>query len=145
MTAPGLVLLVEDDDSDVFFLKRAFAKAGMRQELQVAGSGRAAMDYLAGRPPFADRARHPLPTHVILDLKLPETPGLVVLEWIRGEPALRGLAVAVLTSSEQESDVREARRLGVELYLVKPMSFDLLVDVARRLERWMSGAGSDFH
>jgi CheY-like chemotaxis protein len=141
VTAAGVVLLVEDDETDVLFLTRAFEKIGMDRRIEVAGSGRAAMEYLAGRPPYADRARFPRPTHVILDLKLPETPGLAVLEWIRSEPNVRDLEVAVLTSSQQESDIRLVRSLGVTLYLVKPMGFAALVEVARQLADWMLRGG----
>jgi CheY-like chemotaxis protein len=48
-----------------------------------------ALRYLSGAGPFADRSRHPLPTHVLMDLKLPEKSGFEVLEWIRNGTALR--------------------------------------------------------
>jgi DNA-binding response OmpR family regulator len=137
MTPGGRFLLVEDDESDVLFLKRALAAAGLDSRFDVAGSGRAAMDYLSGRPPFDDRAKHPLPTHVVLDLKLPEKGGLEVLRWIRSEPALTGLRVAVLTSSKQPSDVGQAKALGTDLYLVKPMGFIALLPVVRALDAWI--------
>lgn len=89
MSGSGCVLLIEDDDSDVIFLKRAFVKAGLPHRLQVAEDGRRAIDYLSGAGRYADREKHPIPTHVLLDLKLPEKTGFEVLEWIRNEPSLR--------------------------------------------------------
>jgi len=131
------ILLVEDDESDVTFLKRALAKVEMTFPLDVVGNGRLAMDYLAGSGRFVDRATYPSPTHVLLDLKLPEKSGFEVLEWIRGVPALKELRVAILTSSGEGPDLQRAKELSVDCYLVKPMSFALLVEVARGIDLWI--------
>lgn len=137
MSATAILLLVEDDESDVLFLKRAFEKVGVTIHLEVVEDGQKAVDYLAGNGPYADRSRYPAPTHVLLDLKLPELSGLEVLEWIRSEPRLRELRVTILTSSGQESDIHRARELGVDAYLVKPMKFVLLLDVAKAIDEWV--------
>ena len=70
------LLLVEDAEDDVLFMKRALKKAGITNPLQVVGDGQQAMDYLAGKGAFADRRQHPLPILMLLDLKLPQVPGL---------------------------------------------------------------------
>jgi len=116
------LLLVEDNGDDVFFMKRAISAAGIAHPLEVAQDGQAAVDYLAGRGEFADRKRFPVPFLMFLDLKLPHKSGLEVLEWIRGQPALRTLIVLVLTSSREESDVTKAYSLGANSFLVKPPS-----------------------
>jgi CheY-like chemotaxis protein len=131
------VLLIEDDDSDVIFLRRAFVKVGLPHRLQVAEDGRRAVEYLSGSGPYADRGAHPLPTHVLLDLKLPEMSGLEVLEWIRNEPGLQGLPVAILTSSNEGSDIRRAKELRADCYLVKPMSFNLLLELTKAIDEWI--------
>lgn len=133
----SVVLLVEDDESDILFLKRAFLKTGMPHPLHVVQDGLAAIDYLSGASPYSDRSRHPLPTQVLLDLKLPEKSGFEVLEWIRGEKALRDLPVAILTSSRESSDIRRAKELGATCYLVKPMGFTQLLEVARTIGEWI--------
>src|SRR5882672_4943536 len=137
MTPDPVLLLVEDDESDVLFLKRAFQKAGATFRLQVAQTGRDAIAYLAGEGAYADRSAFPAPTHVLLDLNLPEKPGLEVLEWIRSVPALSGIHVSILTSSRESRDLRRGRELGAECYLVKPMSFAVLLDLARSLNEWI--------
>jgi CheY-like chemotaxis protein len=131
------ILLVEDDENDVTFLKRAFEKAKMTFPLQVVGNGRLAIEYLGGTGRFSDRAKHPPSTHLLLDLKLPEKSGFEVLEWIRAVPALKELRVAILTSSSESPDLQRAKELGADCYLVKPMSFALLLDVAKALEVWV--------
>lgn len=118
--APRTILLVEDNEDDLFFMRRAILSAGVTLPLQVAESGQAAIDYLAGVDGYGDRKRHPLPMLMFLDLKLPQKSGLEVLAWVRSRPELRTLIVLVLTSSREESDVLRAYTLGANSYLVKP-------------------------
>lgn len=129
----GVVLLVEDDANDVLFMRRAWRIAGHAAPLIAVGDGEAAVAYLSGRGPYADRALHPFPTLVLLDLKIPLLPGLEVLEWMRKNPGLNGLRVVVLTSSEEPGDVARARALGVADYIVKPTDFPNLLGIVRKL------------
>lgn len=138
MTSAPVILLVEDDESDIIFLKRAFEKVGFAYPLQVAETGKKAVDYLSGTGRFADRGAFPLPTHVLMDLKLPEKSGLEILEWIRTRPELQGLKVTILTSSSEKRDLRRAKELGAACYLVKPMSFSVLLELARGIVDWIS-------
>lgn len=130
------ILLVEDDESDVLFLERAFRKAGLAFPIHTVGNGKEAISYLSGVGPFSDRQRHPMPTHLILDLKLPEKSGLEVLEWIRNSSDHRALPVAILTSSSESSDIRRSRKLSADCYFVKPMSFEGLVAIVRVIGGW---------
>lgn len=124
MNVPPKILLVEDNPDDVQFLRRAFTKVGLTCDLRVAQDGQQALDQLS-TPGAA--------THVLLDLKLPLKSGLEVLAWIRGHASLSGLPVIVLTSSEVRSDVDHARSLGVDAYLVKPLTSLGLLETARRI------------
>ncbi|RPH37710.1 MAG: response regulator [Planctomycetota bacterium] len=135
--SPHIVLLVEDDESDVLFLKRAFKKAGLSHRLEVVMNGRAAVQYLSGGGSYADREKHPMPSHILLDLKLPEKSGFEVLEWIRSDPELKDLHVSILTSSSESADIRKAKLLRADCYLVKPMSFSALLEVVASLDEWI--------
>lgn len=114
------LLLVEDNEDDIFFMRRAIAAAGVDLPLQVAETGQAAIDYLSGMNGFSDRSRYPLPFLLFLDLKLPQKSGLEVLEFIRSRSELRALLVLILTSSREDSDVQRAYTLGANSFLVKP-------------------------
>ena len=74
-----VILLVEDNPDDVFFMQRAWKAGGLQNPLHVAEDGDQAIKYLAGEGTFADRNAHPLPCVVLLDLKLPGKNGLEVL------------------------------------------------------------------
>lgn len=134
-TLPHL-LLVEDDENDVFFLRRALQSAGAAVQLHVASDGRQALDYLQGRGCFADRALHPLPALVLLDLKVPYVSGLDVLRQIRSDPKLRKLIVVVFTSSSLDSDVAQAYEIGANSFLVKPSRLEEQKELAGLVVRY---------
>jgi CheY-like chemotaxis protein len=130
------LLLVEDNEDDAFFLRRALKHAGVERAPAHVADGRAAVAYLAGEGPYADRAAHPLPAIVFLDLNLPYLTGLQVLEWMRARPELAGVVVIALTSSNEASDLRRAYQLGANSYIVKPASADQLLKVATAFKEW---------
>ena len=115
------VLYVEDEEADVFFVKRAFTRLHASNSLRVVRNGRDAEDYLAGIGRFSDRQRYPLPGMVLLDLKLPGIQGLDVLEWMRQQPQFQSLPVVIFSSSDMEADRDRAIQLGVNDYIVKPI------------------------
>jgi CheY-like chemotaxis protein len=132
------ILLVEDEENDVFFLKYAFKEVGILNPLQVAEDGQEAMDYLSGHGEYADREQFPLPCLILLDLKLPRVMGFEVLQWIREQPALKTLVVIILTSSHLEPDIEKAYELGANAYLVKPSTPPELRGIAAAIkEFWL--------
>jgi CheY-like chemotaxis protein len=126
MDESGAILLVEDNEDDVFLMQRALKKAGIANPLQVARDGLAAIRYLSGEGSFAKRDLYPLPKVIFLDLKLPHLDGFEVLKWIRQQPVLDPVAVVVLSSSGEPRDRQQATELGVRSYLVKPPAVDKL-------------------
>jgi len=132
----GSILLVDDDPNDVFLIQRAFQKMQLRNRVSVVSDGEEAIDYLSGEGNFSDRTRHPLPTLLLLDLKMPRKSGFDVLNWLRQRPGLKRLVVVVLTSSNQSSDVNRAYDLGANSYLVKPAGFDNLLNLVESLEKF---------
>ena len=128
------ILLVEDDENDVFFFRRALRKAELELPLQLVTDGEQAVQYLNGDGKYRDRAAHPLPDIIFLDLKLPYISGMEVLEFIQKQPALLKIEVIVLTSSPEERDRRRAFELGAKDYLVKPAGPAALRYILGRLE-----------
>jgi CheY-like chemotaxis protein len=132
------ILMAEDDSNDVVLIQRAFAKAGLKNNLKVVRDGAQAIDYLAGRGVYSNREKYPLPFMLLLDLKMPGTDGFEVLQWIRSEPDLKRLLVVVLTSSVLQTDVDHAYELGANSYLVKPVEFTEMVNLIQRFEVYWS-------
>lgn len=129
MNENDTLLVVEDNEDDVYFMRRALKAVAPTMPVRFVSDGRAALDYLHASGEFADRNENPFPAVVFLDLKLPFVHGLEVLATIRREPALRGLRVFVLTSSSEERDRSQAEQLGVQGYLVKPPTRDMLAPI----------------
>ncbi len=136
MAARDTILLTEDDSTDVLLLRRALRKAGVATPLEVVPDGEQAVAYLAGRGNYADRQRHPLPSLVLLDIKLPRKSGFEVLTWLRQQPGLRRLPVVMLTSSGQPDDINRAYDTGANAYHVKPAGFDDLLDLVETLNAY---------
>ena len=131
MTSHQALLLVEDNEDDVFLMKRALKGARVVNPLHVVDDGQDALDYLAGSGKFADRANYPLPAVVFLDLKLPYISGHDVLAWIRRQKEMDSIVVIVLTSSNEASDLSRCYALGANSYVVKPPTPEQLEDLAK--------------
>src|ERR1044071_5174257 len=100
------ILLVDDNPHDVMLLRLAFRRVGIIDPIKLVKDGTEAMRYLKGEGPYADRHAYPLPTLMLLDLKMPVTSGFDVLCWVRAQPELKRLIVVVMTGSKQNDDVQ---------------------------------------
>jgi CheY-like chemotaxis protein len=139
----AIILLAEDNDNDVLMLRRAFSKANFLNPLHVVENGEEVIAYLKGEGRYANREEYPLPSLLLLDLKMPRKNGFDVLEWIRGQSGLAALRVVVLTSSDEIRDVNRAYQLGANSFLVKPVDFGEFVRMTEALKGywiWMSRA-----
>lgn len=110
------ILLVEDNPNDAELTQRALKKSDLGARLAIARDGAEALEYLL--------SSRPRPKVVFLDLKLPKIDGIEVLRRVRAEERTRSLPIVVLTSSQEERDINECYKLGVNSYVVKPVEFD---------------------
>jgi DNA-binding NarL/FixJ family response regulator len=129
-----LPLVVEDDADQAFLMVRAFEKADVFAPLPILRSAEEAIAYLDGKDPFEDRAKYPLPSVVLIDVKLAGTPGLELLGWIRKQPRFRRMAVIMLSDSSDMNYVNRAYQSGANSYLIKPSRFEALVELFHGLE-----------
>src|SRR5919109_1211055 len=95
------VLLVEDDLNDIFLVKRAFKMARLETPLQVVTDGEEAIHYLRGEGKYADRAAHPMPRLIVMDINMPRMTGFDVLEWIKHDGVMRRIPVIIVSSSDR--------------------------------------------
>jgi CheY-like chemotaxis protein len=131
-----VILQIEDDPNDVFLFQHALKRSGISATVRVARDAREAIDYLTHSFDQAKRQEYPLPRLILLDLKLPRTSGLEVLEWIRTQPMLKVIPVIVLSSSTQPGDIRGSYLRGANSFLVKPSSSAQFVDLVKLLHAY---------
>jgi CheY-like chemotaxis protein len=142
-TAAMRILLVEDNEDDVFLMRQALRSAGILNPMRVVEDGQEAIDYLAGAGKFADRKLYPFPGLLFLDLKLPRKSGFDVLEWIDQHAELPRPVIVVLSSSNSPRDRERVLALGAAHYAIKPPVRDLFQEIAQMAGlRWELAAGA---
>ncbi len=128
-----VILLVEDNPDDAALTLRAFKRSHVANPIAEVRDGIEALDFLFARGVYSDRATAPLPTLIILDLKLPKLDGLGVLKAIREDERTRLLPVVILTSSKEEQDLISSYSLGANSYVRKPVDFNEFLEAVKVL------------
>ncbi len=126
------ILLVEDNPKDLELALLALAKSNLANEVITVRDGKEALDYLFRQGAYADRPQGN-PAVVLLDLKLPKLDGIQVLERLKSEPSLQRVPVVMLTTSREEKDLIKSYQLGVNAYVVKPVSFKEFIEAIQEL------------
>ncbi len=128
----GKILLAEDDPRDVELTLEALREHNLTNEVVVARDGEEALDYVYRRGAFASRPEGQ-PVVVLLDLKMPKVDGVEVARQLKSDARTRVIPVVVLTSSRESRDLEECYRLGVNAYVVKPLSFHEFIEAIKVL------------
>lgn len=129
------VLFAEDNPGDVRLIQELLKDNPYIKSLHVITDGEEVLRYLKKQPPYVDSAT---PHLIILDLNLPKYNGLEVLREIKEDSELCYIPVIVLTSSQSEDDIIKSYDLHANCYMVKPVSFEQLVNQFRiMLEFWL--------
>ncbi len=127
------ILLVEDNPNDVELTLRALQKQNLASKVFVVKDGAEALDFIFATGPYAKRKMENQPKVVLLDLKLPKVDGIEVLRKIKADSRTKDMPVVMLTSSQEERDVMETYKLGVNSYIVKPVDFNNFVHAVSEL------------
>ena len=126
MKQPHVVLLIENDESDVFFFRRALSSSHFRGIVRVVGTAWQARDYMEGRGEYRDRDYYPLPHLIVCDLHLPGASGVDFVTWVREHPVFRSIPVIVWSGSLPEKDLQAVMAAGASSYQLKTPEFKTL-------------------
>ena len=133
---PITILYADDDAEDRMLVKEAWAENRLANDLHFVEDGEELMEYLRRRGQYARLADQPLPGMILLDLNMPRKDGREALQEIKADPKLRSIPVVVLTTSKAEEDILRAYDLGVNSFILKPVTFQSLVDLTMTLSKY---------
>jgi CheY-like chemotaxis protein len=133
---PITILMADDDSDDRQLTREALEDARLINDIRFVENGEELMDYLHRRGKFAPPAETPRPGLILLDLNMPRKDGREVLKELKQDPELRSIPVVVLTTSKSDEDIYRSYDLGVNSYIVKPVTFEALVDILQTLEKY---------
>lgn len=133
---PITILMADDDADDRTLTKDALEEGRLMNEIRFVENGEELLDYLRKQGRYAPPAEAPRPGLILLDLNMPRKDGRAVLKDIKSDPELRTIPVVVLTTSKADEDVYRSYDLGVNSYIVKPVTFEALVDILQTLEKY---------
>ena len=117
------ILLAEDNPKDAEMTQRALRKHNLGNRVFWVKDGAEALDYIFCRGAYAGREPARPPKLILLDIKMPKVDGIEVLRQVKADERSRSIPVVVMTSSNEDRDVLESYRLGVNSYIVKPIEF----------------------
>lgn len=126
--------MADDDADDRLLLKEAFKESRLMNNLETVEDGEELMDFLHKRGKYVDSDI--TPGLVLLDLNMPRKSGLEALKEIKSDEKLRRLPVVILTTSKAEEDIIRSYDLGVNSFIVKPVTFDSLVELVKDLNKY---------
>jgi CheY-like chemotaxis protein len=131
-----VILMADDDEDDRLMAKEAFTEVKLLNYFHTVENGVELMDYLYRRGKYADPAVSPRPGLVLLDLNMPKKDGRQALKEIKADPSLRSIPIVVLTTSKAEEDILRSYDLGVNSFIIKPVTFEGLVDIMKTLTKY---------
>lgn len=118
------ILLIEDSKEDAEMTLRAIKKINVINNVKIISDGEEAINFIYGKGEYEGRNLPINPKLILLDLKLPKIDGLEILRILKSDNDKKTIPIVVLTSSNEENDIVESYRLGVNSYIVKPVESD---------------------
>ncbi len=125
------ILLADDDPDDRLLVHEAFEENHLLNVLETVEDGEELMDYLHQRGKYSDMGVRP--NMILLDLNMPRKSGLEALREIKADALLCSIPVVVLTTSKADEDIIRSYKLGVNSFIVKPVTFESLVELVKNL------------
>ena len=127
------ILLVEDNPTDAELTMRALKKNNLANQLVWVKDGAEALEFIFATDRYSERNVDNFPKLILLDLRMPKVDGLEVLQKIKADERSRRIPVVVLTSSQEDRDIVESYKLGVNSYVSKPVEFDDFINAVSTL------------
>lgn len=128
--------MADDDEDDRLLVKAAFEESAMSNDVRFVEDGEELLDYLLHRNRYSEAQLAPRPSLILLDLNMPRKDGREALREIKSSPDLRAIPVVILTTSKLEEDIYRTYDLGANSFIIKPVTFEALVETVKLLGRY---------
>ena len=136
LSKPITILCADDDPEDRMLIKEAWEENRLANELHFVEDGEELINYLRRRGKYETLKGAPLPGMILLDLNMPKKDGREALQELKADSRLRLIPVIVLTTSKAEEDIIRAYDLGVNSFIMKPVTFQSLVDLVLTFSKY---------
>lgn len=130
------ILIADDDPEDRMLAEDALKESRLINDIRFVEDGEELLEYLQHRGKYTDPESSPRPGMILLDLNMPRMDGREALKIIKTDAELRRIPVVVLTTSQAEQDIYRSYDLGVNSFIIKPVTFESLVNIMRVLEAY---------
>ena len=134
---PVTIVMIEDDEGHARLIERNIRRAGVTNEIMPFADGSSALAYLMGEDGTgaANAGRALL---VLLDLNLPDTTGVAILEQLKSNIHLKRSPVVILTTTDDECEIQRCYDLGANVYITKPVNYEGFANAIRQLGLFVS-------
>lgn len=127
------ILLVEDNPTDAELTMTVLKNNKLANNLVWVKDGAETLDFVFNRGAYAGRKMEKPPKVILLDLRLPKVDGMEVLRMLKSDERTKEIPVVVLTSSNEDRDIVESYKLGVNSFVSKPVEFDEFAQTIKEL------------
>lgn len=136
-TAGKISILIADDDADDReLIQAAFDENSTQHHISFVENGEELLHYLKREGHYADETLHPFPQIILLDLNMPKKDGREALRELKADNVLKSIPVIILTTSMEEKDIIKSYELGVNSFIIKPVTYSGLVEFTRVLGQY---------
>lgn len=128
-----VILLLENDNADVFMFRRALGRLGYHGTVKTVSGVSEAISYLQHSGEYRNQEHSPRPDLIVCDLKLFASTGTELLQWIRTQDDYRDIPVVMLSGSSLPADRVKAGELGAKAFFLKTGEIAEMTDTMREM------------
>lgn len=137
MSKPVTIIVIEDDEGHARLIERNIRRSGVNNEIMPFSNGTDALRYLLGNDGTGEVQKNQA-LLVLLDLNLPDMSGIEILRRVKENPHLKAAPVVVLTTTDDEQEIKRCYELGCNVYITKPVNYESFANAIRQLGLFFS-------
>ncbi len=134
---PVTIVMVEDDEGHARLIEKNIRRAGVNNEIKPFADGSSALNYVLG-PDGSGKGAIGRQMLILLDLNLPDMTGVDILRKVKSNPHTKTTPVVVLTTTDDEREIKRCYDLGANVYITKPVDYENFSNAIRQLGLFFS-------